>query len=466
MPVYDDKLVLAPGDRFRGLLIHSVLGQGAMGTAYLASHPVLRTPLVVKIFSQREDGDVFQEAHLAARVRSPHVVGVLDAGYEGGSPFVVQQYVDGIDLAELLSKLMLAEMPMPFDLVVRAAIDIAAGLHALHQAGVVHQDVKPENLFLRGSGDALVGDLGIAVDAKARASGVVAGTPLFMAPEQWLGLPLDRRTDEYALGGTLHALLAGSMPFFAESLEGMRRAHLERAYEAPVARDPREAYFFAVVARMLSKDRDDRYPTLAAVADALRPLARPPSAPTGFARGADANGSSLTAELGPLTLKLARGDLADAESDVLVNAANWQLTMNVGVAHALSGRAGPSLQDEARAKAPARMGDIVWTGAGRLKANHVAHAVSALAGAVCIQRCVLRALLDAEARGATSLAMPSLGTGVGEVPMSLGAELALQAITTFASLGPRRLRSVSVVLHTETAFDAWADTLRGVAPTP
>src|SRR5260221_10405613 len=89
---------LNAGDVFHGLRIHSVLGEGAMGAAYIASHPVLRTPLIIKTFKVSQDDDLFREAHLAARVQSPYVVGVIDAGYENDVPFVVQRYVDGIDL--------------------------------------------------------------------------------------------------------------------------------------------------------------------------------------------------------------------------------------------------------------------------------------------------------------------------------------------------------------------------------
>ncbi|MAC27903.1 MAG: serine/threonine protein kinase, partial [Myxococcales bacterium] len=89
------------GRPFRGLRVHGVLGRGGMGTAYLASHEVLRRPLVLKLF-RPQGPELFREAHLAARVASPHVVGVLDAGIEAGAPFVVQHYVDGLDLQALL----------------------------------------------------------------------------------------------------------------------------------------------------------------------------------------------------------------------------------------------------------------------------------------------------------------------------------------------------------------------------
>ena len=97
----DGSVELTPGDRFRGLRIHALLGAGAMGNAYLASHGNLRTPVVVKLF-RIVAGDPLAEAHLAARVVSAAVVPVLDAGVENGVPYIIQRYVDGVDLEELL----------------------------------------------------------------------------------------------------------------------------------------------------------------------------------------------------------------------------------------------------------------------------------------------------------------------------------------------------------------------------
>src|SRR5579884_3210791 len=156
------KSALKPGSVFHGLLVHSVLGEGAMGAAYLASHTILRHPMVIKTFKVPDSSDVFQEAHLAARVSSPHVVGVLDAGRDDGVAFIVQRYVDGIDLDELVERWQRLGRTLPVPAVCRLISDAAAGLHAVHQAGVVHRDVKPANIFLRGDGDAAIGDFGIA----------------------------------------------------------------------------------------------------------------------------------------------------------------------------------------------------------------------------------------------------------------------------------------------------------------
>src|SRR5262245_25818619 len=110
---------LRPGTTFRGLMVHSVLGRGAMGTAYLASHPILQVPYVIKTFHGASDVSIFREAYLGARVRSPHVVSVVDAGIEDNIAFAVQQYVDGIDLGDLLEQLRNNRRTLPFDLAVR-----------------------------------------------------------------------------------------------------------------------------------------------------------------------------------------------------------------------------------------------------------------------------------------------------------------------------------------------------------
>lgn len=185
------KSILEAGSRFKGLLVQSKLGKGSTGATYLCSHPILRTPLVVKLLTDGAPSK-FDEAHLTARVSSPNVVGVLDAGFEDDTAFLVQQYVDGIDLAELLSFAQAAEITLPIEVVARYLAEAAHGLHALHQAGVVHRDVKPANLFLSASGEVLVGDLGLALDsARPIHPSMVAGTPYFMAPEQWSATKVD-----------------------------------------------------------------------------------------------------------------------------------------------------------------------------------------------------------------------------------------------------------------------------------
>jgi O-acetyl-ADP-ribose deacetylase (regulator of RNase III) len=440
---------------FRGLLVHSILGEGAMGSAYLASHSVLQMPLVIKTFKKHSGANIFREAHLAARVTSPHVVGVLDAGFDSGIAFLIQRYVDGIDLAELVQGLQQCSMRLPANVVCHMVIDAAKGLHAIHQAGIVHRDVKPANLFLTGSGTTMLGDFGIALDAGAEIKeDSVVGSPLFMAPEQWLRQELSRRTDIYALGATAHLLATGRPPFVANSLDELGQMHLSHPYTPPPSDDPTAAYLFSVIARTLRKQPTERFRTAEELARQLKVVVEPPP----HFVCTDAN----DARVGPLHVELSVGDITQCECDVVVNAANTQLVMNVGVAGALRRAAGDEVEQQAKAQGPVAMGQVVWTKAGRLPARWMAHAVAALRGAVCLQRCMLRVLFGAAARQAQVVALPALGTGVGDVPMDLAAKLILEAVRTFAAFHPPHVRTIRLVLYDQKALDRWCAIMRSM----
>ncbi len=443
------------GGKFRGLQVHSLLGEGEMGAAYLASHPVLEMPLVIKVFKAAMDENIFREAHLAARISSPNVVSVLDAGHEAGIAFIIQRYIDGIDLAELVEYLQHAEWRLNVNMICRMLIDVAKGLHAIHQAGVIHRDVKPANLFLNGSGIATIGDFGIAFDPLEEDSKQLsAGTPRFMAPEQWERRELDRYTDIYALGATAHLLATKEFPFADETLQELREAHLKRAYVPPLADGPGEAYLFSVIERALRKLPRERFSNAGELARLLKVVAEP--MPQLICTDRDA------ARVGNLRVELMVGDLSEQAGDVIVNAANRQLTMSLGVASALSRAAGREPEDEATRRAPVNMGDVVWTGAGRLRARWMAHAVAATGGAVCLQRATLRVLLGAEVRRAESVLFPALGTGVGDVPMDLAAKLILEATRTFGALQPKHVRTVRFILYTPNDLARWRTVMRSM----
>ncbi|HEU4395578.1 MAG TPA: serine/threonine-protein kinase [Planctomycetota bacterium] len=439
------------GSSFRGLRIHGLLGEGAMGAAYLASHPVLRMPMVIKVFRGPDHEQILREATLASRVRSAHVVDPVDAGLEQGVPFLIQRYVDGVDLDELRRSADALGWPLPVPMVARMTAEAARGLHAVHQAGVVHRDVKPSNLFLRGDGICCVGDFGIAVDRGTRGpSRLIAGTPMFMAPEQWLGKTVDRRTDVYSLGATAHLMATGEAPFPATTRQELKVAHVERPYARPAGASPEAAYFFAVLERALEKDPARRYPTAESLAAALDAITQ---APLPYRHGA---GRST---VGGISVFLEKGDLSRTASDVIVSASNSALVMDGGVSAALKRVGGRVIEDEALRHGPVPMGSVVWTQAGTLAAKNVAHAVAALDGAICLQRCTLRVLLGAEERWSRSVAFPALGTGIGEVPMSLAAHMMLEALRTVAAFRPRYLRKVRFVLYDESALRVWRDVL-------
>lgn len=446
---------LQPGNTFRGLTIHSVLGRGAMGTAYLASHPILQVPHVIKTFHGATDLSIFREAYLGARVSSPHIVTVLDAGIESGVAFCVQQYIDGLDLADLSQHLSSNGRTLPLELVVRLISDTARGLHALHQAGVVHCDIKPANLFLSANGTAMVGDFGIATETRMHvARRGITGTPVFMAPEQWQEKPPDRRADLYALGGTAHLLATGKPPFDAGSTAALCMAHVTQNYTPPTSRNPREAYLFAVIERLLRKEPDERYASAEALLRELEPIRQP--APRIEVVSVD------RAQLGPLQVALHIGDLTTFPADVLVNAANTQLLMEAGVALALRRAGGEELLAEVQKHAPAAMGDVLWSGPGRLPARYVAHAVAAQGGAICLGRTTLRTLLGADARKQRRVAFPAMGIGVGLVPPALAAKLMMEAFVTFAALRPKTTQHIDLVLLDETTRQTFREVMHSM----
>ena len=442
--------VLLRGQLFRGVHIRNVLGAGAMGIAYLASHASLKMPVVIKLFKITM-GDPLAEAHLAARVVSSSVVPVLDAGIENGVPFVMQRYVDGIDLDELLRTHVAMGCSIPIPVLIRLGVDIFRGLSAIHTAGVVHRDIKPANLFLGGSGGALVGDFGIAVDPHRAHAAEVAGTPMFIAPEVWAGHAATPRSDLYSAAATLHLLWQQRAPFESNDLDELKAMHREKVYRPPDSADPVAAYFGAVLGRMMCKLAADRPESALGASRMLERI----SIPAPELRGHD-DGIARVADV---MIALEKRDICSAHTDVIVSAANEQLVMELGVAGALRRAGGDELQRDAMARGPVPMGQVVWTGPGRLGCKQVAHAVAALDGAICIQRAVLRTLFEAERLGHRSITFPALGTGVGGVPHGLGARLMLEAIRTFASFEPRSCRSIRIALPTPETVATWTQAL-------
>ncbi len=470
---------LRRGTEFHGLRVHGILAHGAMGVAYLVSHAVLRRPLILKLFRPRPPEPklgadatpaqvmdptelaeapspeaIFSEAELAARVNSPYVVGVVDAGIENGVPFLVQRYVDGVDLQELVDR---SPELLSTAAVTRIVSDVARGLTAIHRAGVVHRDIKPANLFLCGDGQALLGDFGIARDSN-RIDGSnepIAGTPLFLAPEIWAGDQPTAKCDLYALGATAHLLATGTAPFRGDTATALFYAHTTQPYVTLPQSDPTRAFLFSAMAGLLQKDPSKRPAHATELVRTLSKIEEPLPTFTHHTKSGEA-------EVGGIHISLHVGDLATAEADVLVNAANPQLTMDLGVAASLLRHGGVEIESEVIALAPCAMGEVVWSSAGKLKAKHVAHAVAAIDGAICIQRAVIRSLLGARRRGAKSIAFPALGTGIGEVPHALGAKLMLETIRTFSFIGSAGLNHVQVWLYDDVALNAWREVLEGM----
>ena len=438
------------GSIFRGLRILSLAGEGSMGYAYLASHPILKTPFIIKTFKKQVSS--FQEAYLTARIKSENVVSISDAGIENNIPFIILQFIDGIDLKEILSELRSNNWNMPINVVARIICDIAAGLHYVHLSGVVHCDIKPANIFLSGLGTSILGDFGIAIERKAKKQNLsLGGSPSFMAPEQWTNEEVTNQTDIYSLGATAHYLLTGSAPFHkSKGLENIKRSHLEDSYVIPEDVSSNDAVtFFSLIKEMLAKKKQNRPTNSLYIINILKAIKTP------------APQFRLIAEnkyqIGNIAVLIVIDNIAERQGDVIVNAANSTLEMSAGVARLLKDKAGPEIEMEAIENAPAAMGDVIWTSAYGLDAQWVAHAVAALDGAICIQRTMLRILLGAEKKNASKIVISALGTDVGKVPMEMSANLMLTSLHTFSSLQPNYVSEIEIVLTSKRNVRIWRE---------
>ena len=263
----------APGDMVLGRYrIVGLLGRGGMGEVYRADDLKLAQPVSLKFLPRRfaEDRvflDLFlAEVRNARQVSHPNVCRVYDIGELDSVPFLTMEYVDGEDLATLLRRIG----RLPPAKATEVARQLCAGLAAAHEKGVVHRDLKPSNVMIDGNGRARITDFGLAVRADQAATADPAGTPAYMAPEQFSGQPVTARSDLYSLGLILYEMYTGKRPFQASSTAEWRSRHLESQPTSPadVERDIDDAVE-RVILRCLEKDPSRRPSSALQIAAAL-----------------------------------------------------------------------------------------------------------------------------------------------------------------------------------------------------
>jgi eukaryotic-like serine/threonine-protein kinase len=254
------------------------LGHGAMATVDLARDVELDRPVALKRLAENlaRDEDLqrrfLREARLAARLAHPNVVRVFDVGEDDGRPFIAMEYVEGETLAELVAQ----RAPLPAAEAARLGTQMCAGLAAAHAAGLVHRDVKPQNLLLSTDGVLKLGDFGIAAGhdgTRLTLVGTVLGTAGYLAPEQARGEEVTAAADIYAVGAVLYELLTGEPSRTAGSLAelGSEDGFGPPDLAARVPSAPRE--LVAAVNACLSATPEDRPPSAAALARLLAPVA-------------------------------------------------------------------------------------------------------------------------------------------------------------------------------------------------
>jgi serine/threonine protein kinase len=262
------------------------LGRGGMGVVYQARQTAMNRQVVIKVINQallaHPDGvERFRrEVHAAAQLAHPNIVTAHDAEQVGGLHMLVMEFVPGQSLAEVLHK----KGPLPVREACHYARQVALGLQHAFEQGMVHRDIKPQNLMLTPKGQVKILDFGLAKVASEHgagrgltASGAYMGTPEYGAPEQATDArSADIRADLYSLGCTLYCLLAGHPPFQEDTAIKTILAHVEKAPPPlPELRPDVPAGLWAVVARLLAKDPARRYQQPAEVARALVPFIKP-----------------------------------------------------------------------------------------------------------------------------------------------------------------------------------------------
>jgi dipeptidyl aminopeptidase/acylaminoacyl peptidase len=275
------RLAAALADRYR---IERELGQGGMATVYLARD--LRHDRDVAIKVLREDlaaslggGRFLREIKIAAQLQHPNILPLLDSGEADGFLFFVMPYVRGQSLRDRLAR----EGELPVHEALRLITEVVDALATAHAEGVVHRDIKPDNVMLSGR-HALVTDFGVAKavsEATGRNTittiGVALGTPAYMSPEQAAADPhVDHRSDIYSVGVMAYEMLCGRPPFTGSTPQQVLAAHMTEAPEPPSARrDAISPALDQVILTCLAKRAADRYQTADELLAALEPLATP-----------------------------------------------------------------------------------------------------------------------------------------------------------------------------------------------
>jgi len=282
-----DRLHTALAGRY---ILGRELGRGGMATVYLAEDlrhrrkvavKVLRADLAATLGPER----FVREIEIAAQLQHPHILPVLDSGDAEGFLYYVMPYVEGESLGERLKRR--GKLPAPE--VVRLLSEIADALAYAHQHGVVHRDIKPDNVLLSGR-HVLVADFGVA-KAVSQASGAVpalttsglaVGTPTYMAPEQATAEPdVDHRADIYALGVLGYEMLAGEPPF-AGTARAVLAAHALREPPPLGTRRPDASLpLVELIARCMAKEPEERWQTAQEVVDRLEEISTASPRPTG-----------------------------------------------------------------------------------------------------------------------------------------------------------------------------------------
>jgi len=258
--------------------LEAEVGRGGMGVVYRAVDPALGRPVALKLLAPHLGGDATalarfrREAAAVANLKHPHIALVYEYGEHAGQPFIALEWVEGRTLRAVLDQ----EKRLPLERALAIFDQLADALDYAHARGVIHRDIKPSNIILDANDGLTLVDFGLARLANADVPAITVGaeffgTPEYLAPEQFAGLPVDGRTDLYGLALVTYEMLAGQLPFTAHTWPALVQAHL---YAAPIpiteVNPALPAAVEAALTKGLAKDPAQRFATAAALGAALR----------------------------------------------------------------------------------------------------------------------------------------------------------------------------------------------------
>jgi hypothetical protein len=282
----DDALIRDLHSRLRNTLgdqfdIDALLGAGGFAAVFRARDPVLGRDVAIKVFdpalslSATAADRLLSEARLVASIEHPHIVPLYEAGSQAGLVYLVMRCLPDGTLGARLKR----AGPLPAAEVARIGVEVADALAAAHERGVVHLDIKPDNILLDHHGHAAVNDFGIAqaiAGSESASGGGVSGTPHYMSPEQVAGDRLDGRYDVYSLGVVLYELATGTLPVGGGSSAKVMANQLQQA-PAPLTQVAPElpTALAGIITRALAKDPAERWDSAKDMAEALRAASSP-----------------------------------------------------------------------------------------------------------------------------------------------------------------------------------------------
>ena len=255
--------------------VDAIIGSGGFAWVYKAYDPELDIAVALKVLKPQYGGDeAFEqrfrrEASTAAKLRHPNIINIFAVGREGDAVYFAMDYLPQ-GLADRLNVMN----TLPESMLIRMGIDVASALGFAHREGVIHRDIKTDNILFDDHGNAVVADFGIAraVSGYAEQTGtnMVVGTPQYFSPEQARGLQLDGRADLYSLGVTLYKAATGGLPFAGTDWYEIARQHVEDKPPKPRTLNPQiSRELERVILICLEKDPNDRFPTGESLAEEL-----------------------------------------------------------------------------------------------------------------------------------------------------------------------------------------------------